>query len=32
VKAVLELGSGGAEKLGLAPGTLVRHPFFGNAD
>ena len=32
VKAVLELGSGGAEKLGLEPGTLVRHPFFGNAD
>jgi uncharacterized protein len=32
VKAVLELGSGGAEKLGLRPGTLVRHPFFGNAE
>jgi uncharacterized membrane protein (UPF0127 family) len=32
VKAVLELGSGGAEKLGLEPGALVRHQFFGNAD
>ena len=32
VKAVLELSSGGARKLGLEPGTLVRHPFFGNAD
>jgi hypothetical protein len=32
VKAVLELGSGGAAKLGLEPGTLVRHQFFGNSD
>jgi uncharacterized protein len=32
VKAVLELSSGGARKLGLEPGTVVRHPFFGNAD
>jgi uncharacterized protein len=32
VKAVLELSSGGARKLGLEPGTRVRHPFFGNAD
>jgi uncharacterized membrane protein (UPF0127 family) len=32
VKAVLELGAGGAAKLGLEPGTLVRHQFFGNSD
>jgi uncharacterized membrane protein (UPF0127 family) len=32
VKAVLELGSGGAAKLGLEPGALVRHQFFGNSD
>ena len=32
VKAVLEVGSGAAAKLGLEPGTVVRHEFFGNAD
>jgi uncharacterized membrane protein (UPF0127 family) len=32
VKAVLEVASGAAGKLGLEPGTVVRHEFFGNAD
>jgi uncharacterized membrane protein (UPF0127 family) len=28
--AVLELGAGGARRLGIRPGTLIRSPFFGN--
>jgi uncharacterized membrane protein (UPF0127 family) len=32
VAAVLEVAAGQARRLGLSPGALVRHPFFGNAD
>jgi uncharacterized membrane protein (UPF0127 family) len=28
--AVLELGAGGARKLGIRPGTLIRTSYFGN--
>ncbi|RMD86878.1 MAG: DUF192 domain-containing protein [Alphaproteobacteria bacterium] len=31
VAAVLELNAGTAERLGIAPGDLVRHPFFNTA-
>jgi uncharacterized membrane protein (UPF0127 family) len=30
VRAVIELNGGTASRLGIAPGDLVRHPFFGN--
>ena len=32
VAAVLEIAAGGARRLGLAPGAVLRHDFFGNAD
>lgn len=32
VLAVLEVAAGGAERLGIGPGTVIRHSFFGNAD
>jgi uncharacterized membrane protein (UPF0127 family) len=32
VAAVLEVAAGQAEALGIEPGTLIRHGFFGNAD
>jgi uncharacterized membrane protein (UPF0127 family) len=32
VLAVLEIAAGAAHRLGIGPGTLVRHSFFGNAD
>jgi uncharacterized membrane protein (UPF0127 family) len=32
VLAVLEVAAGNARKLGLKPGTVIRHSFFGNAD
>ena len=31
VRAVIELNGGTAARLGIVPGDLVRHPFFGNA-
>jgi hypothetical protein len=31
VRAVLELNAGTSEKLGIVPGSVVRHPIFGNA-
>jgi uncharacterized membrane protein (UPF0127 family) len=32
VKAVLEIAAGQAEALGLKPGAVIKHPFFGNAE
>jgi uncharacterized protein len=32
VLAVLEVAAGGAGRLGIGPGTVIRHSFFGNAD
>ena len=32
VAAVLEVAAGEAHKLGLKPGALIRHGFFGNAE
>jgi uncharacterized protein len=32
VLAVLEVAAGGARRLGLRPGAVIRHSFFGNAD
>lgn len=32
VRAALELNAGTADRLGIAPGAKVFHPFFGNAE
>ena len=32
VRAVLELNAGTADRLGVAPGARVHHPFFGNTE
>jgi uncharacterized membrane protein (UPF0127 family) len=32
VLAVLEVAAGSARRLGLRPGAVIRHSFFGNAD
>jgi uncharacterized membrane protein (UPF0127 family) len=32
VLAVLEIAAGSAAKLGLVPGAVIRHSFFGNTD